>query len=371
MRHRNYDRFRQCFPTGRSHDNQRDLGTRCIVIPSFEMPLVSPCFGHSQMASLRPRLIGIGGLKMVESDPVLKSQNADEILRSVQDWMIQQAHAARPANQTANINKSSPPKESPLSPSFAPPEHSIESVESASPERPIHTSPQANISPATSNELFAKKRLAQTILGGFLIAFVVGVVWQTYRDNQTRNLIEAWERSSVVWLRSFFSATPRESRTSAQSSTKLSDQAAQKQTGTSLQTDEVAELKQQVLSLVNDLAVIRRDVEQLSGKQEQLSREIATVQATEQNVSEKISSLTQPAPTLTQPAPTLARPAAPAHGQARKNVPRVVHAETPKQPDAASLPATTSSTGTVSLTEQPPRPPLPVPTAAETPSPLH
>jgi hypothetical protein len=308
-----------------------------------------------------------GPEKMVELDPALKSQNGDEILRSIEEWMVQQVHATKPTNQTADINKSSRPKETPLAPSIAPPEHSI----GAPPERPIHTSQQANISPAASSELFAKKRLAQTILGGFLIAFVVGVVWQTYRDNQTRNLIEAWERSSVVWLRSFFSATPRESRTSAQSSTKLSDQAAQKQTGTSLQTDEVAELKQQVLSLVNDLAVIRRDVEQLSGKQEQLSREIATVQATEQNVSEKISSLTQPAPTLTQPAPTLARPAAPAHGQARKNVPRVVHAETPKQPDAASLPATTSSTGTVSLTEQPPRPPLPVPTAAETPSPLH
>jgi hypothetical protein len=308
---------------------------------------------------------------MVESDPALKSQNGEQVLRAIEKWMVQQAHAAKPANQTADISRSGPLKETPLSPSITPSEHSIESVGSALPECPIHTSQQTNISPATGNELFAKKRLAQTILGGFLIALVVGVVWQTYRDNRTRNLIEAWEHSSVAWMTSFFSATQRESRTSAQSSTKLSDQSAQTQTAKSVQTDEVAELKQQVLSLVNDLAVMRRDVEQVSGKQEQLSREIATVQATEQNVSEKISSLTPPAPTLTLPAPTLARPAAPAHGQARKNVPRVVHAETPKQPDAASLPATTSSTGTVSLTEQPPRPPLPVPTAAETPSPLH
>src|SRR5580700_6852581 len=75
----------------------------------------------------------------------------------------------------------------------------------------------------------------------------------------------------------------------------------------------------------------------------------------EQNVSEKISSLTQPAPTLTQPA----------RGQPRKNVPKVVRAESPKQPDAASVPPKTPPTGTESLTEQPPRPPLPVPTAAE------
>jgi hypothetical protein len=116
---------------------------------------------------------------------------------------------------------------------------------------------------------------------------------------------------------------------------------------------------------------MRRDVEQLSGKQDQMSRDIATVQATEQNVSEKISSLTQPAPTLTQQAPTIARAAVPAHGQARKNVPRLVHPETPKQPDAASVPVTTLSTGTAALTEQPPRPPLPVPTVAETAPPVH
>jgi hypothetical protein len=257
-------------------------------------------------------------------------------------------------------------KQTPLSPSIAPAESSIESARSAPPGRPIDSSQQANSSPTTSNELFAKKRVVRTVVGGLLIAFVVAAVWQTYRDHQTRNLIKA----SAYWLTSSFRATQRESRSSAQSSTKLPDRAVQTPTATSVQADEVAELKQQLLALVNDLAVMRRDVEQLSSKHEQLSRDIATVQATEQNVSEKISSLTQPAPTLTQPAPTLTRPV-PARAQPRKSVPRVVHAETPKQPDAASLPATTSSIGTASLTEQPPRPPLPVPAVAETPPPSH
>lgn len=210
-------------------------------------------------------------------------------------------------------------------------------------------------------------RLVRTVVGVLLIAVIVGAVWLTYRGNQTRNTIKA----SVYWLTSSFSAAQRKSRTPVQTSAELSDQAAKTPTTTSVQANEVAELKQQVLALVNDLAVMRRDVEQLSGKQEQLSRDIATVQAIEQNVSEKVSSLTQPASTLTQPAPTLARPAAPTRGHTRKNVPRVVQPETPKQPDAASVPVTTSSIGSASLTEQPPRPPLPVPTASETPSPLH
>ena len=185
------------------------------------------------------------------------------------------------------------------------------------------------------------------MVGVLLVGVVLGAVWQTYRDEQTRNLIKDWRHSSMSWLSYSFSATQRDSESSAQSSTKLSDQAAQRPTGASVQADEVADLKQQLLAVVNDLAIMRRDVEQISSKHEQLSRDIAAVQATEQNVSEKISSLTQPAPTLTQPA----------RGQPRKNVPKVVRAESPKQPDAASVPPKTPPTGTESLTEQPPRPP--------------
>jgi uncharacterized protein YoxC len=210
--------------------------------------------------------------------------------------------------------------------------------------------------------------MVQSVVGGLVIAIVVGVGWQTYRDDQTRKLIRAWGHSAVILLSSSFGATQRDSELSAQSSSKLSDQAAQTPTAPSMQANEVAEFKQQLLAVVNDLAVMRRDVEQLSSKHEQLSRDVATAQATVQNVTEKISSLAQPAPT---------------HDRPRKSVPRLVRAEaprqpeaapaplkTPRQPDPASVPPTTSPTGTASLNEQPPRPPLPVPTAAETPSPL-
>jgi hypothetical protein len=131
-----------------------------------------------------------------------------------------------------------------------------------------------------------------------------------------------------------------------------------------MQANEVAEFKQRLMAVVNDLAVTRRDVEQLSSKHEQMSRDLATVQATLQNVSERVSPLAQPAPT---------------HGPPRKSVPRLARTEaprqpdaapvppqTPRQPDAASAPPTTSPAG---LTDQPPRPPLPVPTVAETPPP--
>jgi hypothetical protein len=301
-------------------------------------------------------------MKMAELDPVLKPQDADKILSSIQEWMIKQA--ANPTDPTADIDKSEARKETPLSPSSAPAEPSVEPSSCVPPGRPFEPSQEEKGSPVASNELFVRVGLVRTVVVVLLIAFVVGVVWHTYRDTQTRNLITA----SMNWLTSSFGATQRKSTISAQSSTELSGQ-VQTPTATPVQADEIAELKQQVLALTNDLAVMRGDVEQLSGKQDQMSRDIATVQATEQNVSEKISSLTQPAPT---------------QGQARKSVPRLVRPEAPKrpdaapvppkasrQPDAASVPPTTSPTGTASLTEQPPRPPLPVPTAAETPSPVH
>jgi hypothetical protein len=182
------------------------------------------------------------------------------------------------------------------------------------------------------------------------------VVWQAYRDDQTMKLVRAWGHSSVAWLSSALGAPQRESESAAEPSTKLSDQATSTPEVTPGPTNEFAELNHQLQTVVNDLAVLRRNVEQLSDRQEQMSRDILAVQAAEQNVSEKVSSLTQ---------------AAPVHAPPRRSVPRLVHAETPRQPAPASLLSQASAAGAASPTDQPPRPPLPLPTPTETPSPLH
>jgi hypothetical protein len=300
---------------------------------------------------------------MVEVDPAFDSRNAAKVLRSIEEW-FEQAHAAKPTIQTAGVDSCGPDKGTEPPPIVAAPEPCLELSSGASPERTIDQTQQANCSTATGNALFVRKWMVRSVVGGLVIAIIVGVVWQTYPDNQARKLIKAWGHSSVIWLASSFGATQHDSELLAQSGTKLSDQAAQTPTATSMQANEVAEFKQKLMALANDLAVMRRDVEQLSSKHEQLSRDVATVQATLQNVSEKISPLAQPAPT---------------HGPPRKSVPRLVRAEaprlpdaapvppqSPRQPDAASVAPTTSPAG---LTEPPPRPPLPVPTVAETPPP--
>jgi hypothetical protein len=51
------------------------------------------------------------------------------------------------------------------------------------------------------------------------------------------------------------------------------------------------ELLQQLQTIVSDLAVLRHTVEEIASKQEQTSRDIASIQAAEQNISKQIASL--------------------------------------------------------------------------------
>jgi hypothetical protein len=295
---------------------------------------------------------------MVESkDQTLNPQDSEQILSSFHEWMMQQAHVVKSTNQAAqfsDLDSCASRNGSYFSPSIGL-EPSIKSSSSASQEHPIDPSKQANIPPGASSRPSFERQVIRTICG-LLIAIVVAVVWQAYRDDRTMKLVKAWGHSSVIWLSAALGATERESESAAEPSTKLSDQATSTPAVTSTPIKEFAELSQQLQTVVNDLAVLRRNVEQLSDRQEQMSRDILTVQATEQNVSEKISSLTQ---------------AAPGHVPPRKSVPKLVHAETPRQSAAASVPSQPSPTGTAPPTDQPPRPPLPVPTPAEAPSPLH
>ena len=106
-------------------------------------------------------------------------------------------------------------------------EPSIKSSSSASPERPIDPSKQANIPPVASNRSSVERRVFRTVCG-LLIAIVVAVVWQAYRDDQTRKLIKAWGYSSVIWLSAALGAKQRDAKSAAEPSTKLSDQATRR-----------------------------------------------------------------------------------------------------------------------------------------------
>lgn len=111
---------------------------------------------------------------MAESkDQALNPQNSEQVLSSINEWMVQQADAVKSTN-----------------PSIAS-EPSIKSSSSASQEHPIDPSKQANIPPGASSRSSFERQVFRTICG-LLIAIVVAVVWQAYRDDRTMKLVKAW-----------------------------------------------------------------------------------------------------------------------------------------------------------------------------------
>jgi hypothetical protein len=66
---------------------------------------------------------------------------------------------------------------------------------------------------------------------------------------------------------------------------------ASQPTPTSTATESLPDLKKQFEAIASDLAIVRRIVEQVAARQDQMARDIATLQADEQNVRQKISTL--------------------------------------------------------------------------------
>jgi hypothetical protein len=66
---------------------------------------------------------------MVESDQALKSQNGEQVLRSIEEWMVQQGHAAKTTKQATDIDNQASGNGSHITPSIAPPELSIEALQ--------------------------------------------------------------------------------------------------------------------------------------------------------------------------------------------------------------------------------------------------
>ena len=255
--------------------------------------------------------------------------------------------------QPSDLDNCASRKGSYFSPSIAS-EPSIKSSSSATQENRVGHGKQANITPGREQRVVCRKAGISHHLR-FLLPLSLLRFGRPIGTIRPLNWLELGKFVNDLVVGCSWRHAARVG-TAAEPNTELPDQAASTPAVTLTPTKEFTELNQQLQTVVNDLAVLRRNVEQLSERQEQMSRDISTVQAIEQNVSEKISSLAQAAPVPVPP---------------RKNVPRLVHAETPRQPAAASGPSQPSTVGTASPTDQPPRPPMPLPTPAETSSPLH
>jgi hypothetical protein len=136
----------------------------------------------------------------------------------------------------------------------------------------------------TNNPLLSESSITKRILRAlarFFFAVLIGVgatlAWQSYGD-QAMDMIRAWDPSLGEWLPASTGKPAAPPVTSA-------------------------EVQQQLKPIASDLAAMRRAIEQLTANQDQLNRvqqqmaqSIAALQATEQQLSQKLSSPPPPKP---------------------------------------------------------------------------
>ena len=216
---------------------------------------------------------------MLFSPSQAQSDQGDEILLAFKEWLkIQEARHGWVAHHPhGNGSSDSHRNEFHVPPGIAPVEPSIG-------VNPRQASFQRY---GISRGRSVGRRVFRAFAYGFIIIVTVGaaLAWQSSND-KIKDMVRAWgislsQLSSVLGTKS--SAA---SDVPAKPVSKTSEQAL-------VAARSSPEAQHQLGTMVSDLAVVRRIVEQLAAKQEQMAQDIATLQAAEQNVSEKKSSLPQ------------------------------------------------------------------------------
>ena len=183
----------------------------------------------------------------------------------------------------------------------------------------------------------AGREAFRAIAYGLIIITVAGVplAWQ-FSDDNTKDMVRGWGispagLSSILGAKSFPVA--------AQTVSKIPDRASTQDTSgpqaarvTQAAPSPVAagpppEMPHQFETIMSDLVVVHRLLEQLASKQDQMAQELAALQVARQSVSQKSSA---------DPKSTVV------HVPPHKNAPKPVSLETPLQSPPASIPSSRS-----------------------------
>jgi hypothetical protein len=203
-------------------------------------------------------------------------------LRALRELTVQQGPTIRAIHQANRNGPAEFGDDTDSAPSIIPPEPAINQNEEIGVENP-----------PTVRQSF-RRRVYGTIVGGVVIAAAAGLAWQTYSNDQTKVMVKAlWPSVHGVKL------NPG-SDLATNNTPQLTDQTAAvaKSPPTPAVAEIPPELLQQLQTIVSDLAVLRHAVEEIASNQGQTSRDIASIQAAQQNVSQRISSLARATSTL-------------------------------------------------------------------------
>jgi hypothetical protein len=190
----------------------------------------------------------------------------------------------------------------------------------------------------SSNRASIGRQVFRAIFYSLVIAAVAGLplAWQ-FGDKNTKDLIAAWTIPLDKW--SSASATkplPAAAETVSKiSPTMIPDRAATPDTSSPqaaraaqpapapVSSGSAQELQRQLETISGDLAGVRRLVEQLAARQNQMAQDLAAIQAAERDVSQKLSPVSQPT----------------AHAPPHKNPAKPLPLGAPPQSSPAPLPA--------------------------------
>lgn len=179
----------------------------------------------------------------------------------------------------------------------------------------IEQNPQQSSSPRgaiTNDKPSAARRALHRVARGLLTVAVIGAAFAivSYGNDKDGVVFRAWNLSQS-WLSSILRTNSSHLRTNSSQGSSLrvtaisgtAEEASTQNTATPLVSpgaqstpaatpvESPAELQHQFAILSSDLAVARNIIEQLTARQDQMTRDLATLQSDEQNLSQKIASL--------------------------------------------------------------------------------
>jgi hypothetical protein len=166
-----------------------------------------------------------------------------------------------------------------------------------SPQSSISAKEQTIMTPISSKKRPIATRIFRTTVYVVVVAVLVFVGWQAYRDEVTKETIGGWWSSSAAWVSFLQHQSPIGAKAGAATGPRSLDPAAPVVAPTSAEATESNklshEIQQQLQTIASDLAVVQRTVEQLANKQDQMAEEIASLRVAEQNASKTASSIAQ------------------------------------------------------------------------------
>jgi hypothetical protein len=158
---------------------------------------------------------------------------------------------------------------------------------------PLNRNDQPNLQPSRNSPRLS---IFRTIAYAVVAAVVAFGGLQVYRNEATKEAIGDWWASSAAWVSFLRHQSPIGAKAGAATNPRSLEPTASaiSPTPEAAEAGKLShEIQQQLQTIVSDLAVIRRAVEQLANKQDQMTQEISSVQAAQQNAIKTTSSITQ------------------------------------------------------------------------------